>query len=202
MWGAGKGTSPLLGVVASRICGGEQVTGDRPRPASASRPLRAPWTQPPRPGVAPHPVPPRSPHSPQDTATSPLSGRGEWWRLFCGAGRGGERRQLRHSHSMPRTPGSPGSGVGSREGGANGMGQRPALCGLSPGAGSGARARAEWVGGSARGAVPRSQCGWGEESQRGRGKLLEGDTEGVEGKNTQSEYLSLPNTRDKSRMHL
>lgn len=117
MWGAGKGTSPLLGVVASRICGGEQVTGDRPRPASASRPLRAPWTQPPRPGVAPHPVPPRSPHSPQDTATSPLSGRGEWWRLFCGAGRGGERRQLRHSHSMPRTPGSPGSGVGSREGG-------------------------------------------------------------------------------------
>lgn len=167
-------------------------------PGPSARPGRSPPAQgspltPSLPALLTHPRTRRPP---------PSAGGGNGGGSSAGRGGGGKG-----GNSVTPTPcrghqAAPEAGWGAGRGGANGMGQRPALCGLSPGAGSGARARAEWVGGSARGAVPRSQCGWGEESQRGRGKLLEGDTEGVEGKNTQSEYLSLPNTRDKSRMHL
>lgn len=89
--GAGEGASPVLGVVASGICGGGRVTGDRQRPARLPGPSARPGRSLPAPGSPLTPSPPallthrRTQRPPPSTGVE-QGGR----RLFCGAGRGGK----------------------------------------------------------------------------------------------------------------
>lgn len=144
-------------------------------PPGSQAPPRALGTAP-RPGVAPHPAPP--------PLSSLTPGHGDLPPQRAGKGDGGGSSAGRGGGGNAATPSLPLHAADTRQprkrGGEQGGGRRETgggsglpLRGLSPGSGSEAPARAKWVGGSARGAVPRAQCGWGKEPQRGRGNLLE-----------------------------